>query len=486
MRKILITARELAAALRERAISTTHMMSSPDRRWALVTSSVTASVALSITALALSSMPSSEGSRYEQMGLIAPSAITTPTQHLIEAVMAAVPPVEKRTLRVSAGETIMGMLQGAGVPSKDATAIVAAISPIYSPRNIRSGQTFEVTFSKPEAAPPPVAANTSDEDDSVAERTRRLLSLSFEPSVERQITVNLSDPDKYLAHDVQRNLEGRHQHAGGKIDSSLYLAAMQAGIPANIVVEMIRIFSYDLDFQRDVHPGDSFEVFYNHYFTQEGRPARPGEIVSAAMTISGRTHTLYRYESGGDVEYFDPLGRSSKSLLMKTPVDGARISSTFGRRSHPILGYTRMHKGIDFAVPSGTPVMAAGNGTVTYSDYSSGFGNLLVVSHAAGYTTAYAHLSKFSARAGTHVRQGQVIAYSGKTGLATGPHLHYEVRMNNSQLNPATIKVASGRTLTGSALSSFQRERAQVDSLMAAQPMQRKLAIVSDLRNTTE
>jgi len=312
------------------------------------------------------------------------------------------------------------------------------------------------------------------DDDSPA---RRLLSLSFAPSMERQITVHLEPEDGYFAEDVQRKLESHYQHAGATIDSSLYLAATQAGIPAGVVVEIIHMFSYEVDFQRDVQPGDSFEVFFNRFFTPEGQPAKAGDILAASMTLSGKKHLLYRYEMpGGDVEYFDAKGQSAKAMLMKTPVDGARISSGFGARHHPILGYTRMHKGIDFAVPQGTPVMAAGSGTVSFAGPSGEYGNLVVIKHTNSYATAYAHLSRFAVHKGDHVGQGEVVAYSGMTGLATGPHLHYEIRVNNSSVNPLTVKVASGRKLEGEELRGFLAERNHLEQLIASTPVEHKLA----------
>ena len=263
---------------------------------------------------------------------------------------------------------------------------------------------------------------------------------------------------------------------------------MQAGIPAAIVVEMIHMFSYDVDFQRDVQPGDQFQTFYSHYYTAEGDSAKPGEILTASMTLSGKTHTLYRFVTPDDDEFFDAEGNSARSLLMRTPVDGARISSRFGARRHPILGYTRMHQGIDFAVSTGTPIMAAGNGTIAVAGRSGGYGNLLVIRHANGFSTAYGHLSKFAngVRKGARVRQGQIVAYSGATGLATGPHLHYEVRENGNQVNPATIKVASGRKLEGQELELFVAERGRIEQLVASLPMQTRVAAASGPRQTSE
>jgi murein DD-endopeptidase MepM/ murein hydrolase activator NlpD len=259
---------------------------------------------------------------------------------------------------------------------------------------------------------------------------------------------------------------------------------MDAGIAPTVVVEMIHMFSYEVDFQRDVHPGDSFELFFSNYVTEDGEPAKRGDILAASLTLGGRTHLLYRFEGeNGDAEYFNSKGESAKSMLMKTPVDGARISSGFGARFHPILGYTRMHKGIDFAVPQGTPVMAAGSGKITFAGRSGEYGNLVVIEHGNGYSTAYAHLSRFApeTHVGAHVSQGEVIALSGMTGLATGPHLHYEIRVKNSPVNPAAIKLSSGRKLEGKEFREFLAERDRIEALEASLPVQHTLAqTVSD------
>ena len=221
----------------------------------------------------------------------------------------------------------------------------------------------------------------------------------------------------FVAQDAQKKLEAHYHHAGATIDSSLYLAAMQAGIPADVVVDMIHMFSYEVDFQRDIRPGDSFEVLYDYYYTPDGQPAKQGEISYAVMKLAGRTVTLYRYQPNPNepADYFNAKGQSAKSMLMKTPVDGARISSGFGMRFHPVLGYSRMHKGIDFAVPVGTPVMAAGTGTIVMAGLSNGYGNYVRINMGNGYQTAYGHLSRFAPgiHRGSHVHQGQIIAYSG-------------------------------------------------------------------------
>jgi murein DD-endopeptidase MepM/ murein hydrolase activator NlpD len=467
-------------------------------RWTLVSTGLTAATAISVAILASNAVPPSAARTYEPKreqaalpydllvrlsGISSVPGITAERNRRADSIendaatgnlddraiseqeSASEPGIDTRTLTVDDGDTVMGMLSDAGVTVETASDIVEALRPVFNPRQIKAGQVFTARFDK----------STSD---------IQLLSLSFSPNLEQQVVVSLQPDGSYTADKVQKPLDVKYQHAGATIDTSLYLAAMQAGIPASVVVEMIRMFSYDVDFQRDLRSGDKFDVLFSRYYTPEGVAARDGSIKQASMTLSGVTHTLYSFTTEDGVEYFDEKGRSAKSLLMKTPVDGARISSGFGMRLHPVLGYTRMHKGIDFAVPTGTPVMAAGSGTISLAGKENGYGNIVVVQHANGYSTAYAHLSRFAAgiKSGTHVRQGQIIAYSGMSGMATGPHLHYEIRVNNQQVNPLNVKVASGRQLQGAEMKAFKAEVEKTGQLIASLPMQRKVAAASVLR----
>jgi murein DD-endopeptidase MepM/ murein hydrolase activator NlpD len=291
----------------------------------------------------------------------------------------------------------------------------------------------------------------------------------------------------FTANDEVKQLVAHTHRAGATIDSSLYLAATQAGIPTDVVVAMIKMFSYKVDFQRDLKPGDSFEVYYSYYYTPEGQPAREGSIDYAAMHVGQKVIQLYRYQPDPSQppDYFNASGESVRGMLMKTPVDGARISSGFGMRFHPLLGYTRMHKGIDFAVPVGTPVMASGSGTVKVAGRSSGYGNYMRIDMGNGYGFAYGHLSRFApgVRAGSHVHQGEIVAYSGNTGLSTGPHLHYEILQNGTQVNPLKVKVAQGRILAGHALHDFLLSRLHIDAVLASAPLETKVADgAADLR----
>ncbi|HWA29805.1 MAG TPA: M23 family metallopeptidase [Rhizomicrobium sp.] len=421
--------------------------------------------------------------------------------------------VETRTITMDPGDTLVGALTDAGVSDDDANAAVVALAKVYDVRSLRAGQSFDLTFQAPPHQPlvapqtpahghvaqitytPPPGADDSDGDlsdgdivDVAPTPAGKLLSIAFSPSVEHEVTIARGANGAFTAQDQVKQLVEKMHRAGATIDSSLYLAAMQAGIPADVVVQMIKMFSYEVDFQRDLRPGNSFEVLYSYYYTPDGHPAKQGNIQYAAMKIGGRTIALYRFDPNGPdgPDYFDANGQSAKGMLMKTPVDGARISSGFGMRFHPILGYTRMHKGIDFAVPTGTPVMAAGSGVIKQEGWSNGYGNFMLIDHQNGYSTAYGHLSRFApgTHVGSRVHQGQVVAYSGMTGMATGPHLHYEIRINGKQVNPATVKVAKGMRLTGKELVAFKADRQHILNEMAALPLERKIAesASSDLR----
>jgi len=500
--------------------------SSTDGRWALVSTSVTALIAGSVAWLAASTMPPTTTHNLEvgrnpallpyelfmrlssreravresiaSFGPILPvkshpSSLSISLDNGTDDELTGVNPdddrgVDTRTITMERGDTLATALADAGVPMEDAKAAVNALAKVYSPKMLRGGQAFEVTFAtgtqaKPATpvaqityAPPNGAEETDDVPNPAAEApVGRLLSISFSPTVEQDITVTRAADGTFAAKSEQLQLVKKLHRAGARIDSSLYLAAMQSGIPADVVVQMIHMFSYEVDFQRDLKPGDRFEVLYNYYYTPDGRAAKQGDIAYAAMHLANRTVQLYRFEphDGGGPDFFNAKGQSAKAMLMKTPVDGARISSGFGMRFHPLLGYTRMHKGIDFAVPVGTPVMAAGAGTVEQEGWVNGYGNFMLVNHGNTYSTGYGHLSRFAPgiHKGSHVHQGQVIAYSGNTGMSTGPHLHYEIRINKVQVNPLTVKVASGRMLFGKDLRDFLMERIHVDTELASLPL---------------
>ncbi|MBV6658522.1 MAG: M23 family metallopeptidase, partial [Devosiaceae bacterium] len=250
-----------------------------------------------------------------------------------------------------------------------------------------------------------------------------------------------------------------------RLYSSIYETALANNIPMGIAGELIKIFAYDLDYQRRARAGDALEVLYE--LDDDGDPA--GDVVFASITIGTTTHRFYRFTAeDGSILYFDEEGVSANKFLIRNPVPNGRFRSGFGMRLHPILRYRRMHNGVDWSAPRGTPIMAAANGVVTETEWSSGYGRMLTLQHANGYETRYAHLSGFASGVapGVEVQQGQVVAYVGSTGLSTGPHLHYEVKVNGRFVDPMGIRVAREETLTGQRLIDFERERARIDELM--------------------
>jgi murein DD-endopeptidase MepM/ murein hydrolase activator NlpD len=260
-----------------------------------------------------------------------------------------------------------------------------------------------------------------------------------------------------------------YMHYKGTIQSSLFEAAVDQGVPVAILDEMIKVFSYDVDFQRDIQPDDQFELIYE----KGAEKKAAGKLLFASMTLSGKQIGLYRYtDQQGVTDFYTKDGESAKKALLKTPVDGAKISSGFGRRFHPILHYTTQHKGIDFAVMTGTPVMAAGNGVVETAGTNGSYGLYVKIKHDATHETAYAHLSRLAPgiRPGRPVSQGQTIGLSGSTGRSTGPHLHYEVLVDEDQVNPMSVKFQSGRKLGGKELLRFKGLEKEDGALLSQTP----------------
>jgi murein DD-endopeptidase MepM/ murein hydrolase activator NlpD len=281
------------------------------------------------------------------------------------------------------------------------------------------------------------------------------------------ISVTRRADGHFVASAEPRALTRVPRYAIGVIKTSLYDAAVEAHVPLPLLSEMAHAFSYDVDFQREVQPGDSFEIVYERMADGSGRTIANGDLVYAAMTLSGKTLRVYRYVVSGThvAEYFNGQGQSVRKALLRTPIDGARLTSGFGMRMHPILGYSTMHRGIDFGAATGTPIMAAGDGVVEQAGPNAGYGNFVLLRHNATYETAYGHMSRFASgiKPGVHVRQGQAIGYVGATGLATGPHLHYEVRINRDQVNPLSIKMMPGPKLVGHQLQAFRAVADELD-----------------------
>ena len=249
----------------------------------------------------------------------------------------------------------------------------------------------------------------------------------------------------------------------GKISNNLYSSAIKAKMEPNIIIEFARIFGFEVDFQRDIRKGDEFEVMYEKYVDDTNKFIHTGKILYAYLNVNNQKIKLYRFEDKKDFDFYDEKGKSISKALMKTPINGARLSSPFGLRKHPILGFTKHHNGTDFAAPTGTPIMASGNGTVIKAGWCGNGGNCVRIRHNSSYTTGYGHLSKFATKTGRRVRQGQVIGYVGNTGMSTGPHLHYTVKYNGKFINSQKLKLPSGKILKGEERKLFEIERIKLD-----------------------
>src|SRR5690606_33220038 len=245
------------------------------------------------------------------------------------------------------------------------------------------------------------------------------------------------------------------------------------GVPARVMVDFIRLFSYDVDFQRDIHAGDRFDLLFERFQDADGSVAHNGQLRYAALTVGDQTHRFFRFETAdGEVDFFNEKGENVRKALLRTPVDGARLSSGFGMRRHPILGYSKMHRGIDFAAPTGTPIMAAGSGVLQFVGRKGGYGKYISIRHNAEYTTAYAHMSRFAPgmSVGKRVKQGDIIGHIGTTGRSTGPHLHYEVMANNHKINPMSIHLPTETKVTGTKIARFRAIRRAIEERLDRMP----------------
>ena len=271
--------------------------------------------------------------------------------------------------------------------------------------------------------------------------------------------------DNYLIKENILKLYKKNVVVRNEISSNLYSSAVEKKIEPNIIVEFARIFGFEVDFQRDIRKGDWFEIFYEKFEDDNNKVRDTGKIIYASMFVNGQEINLYNFEYKNEIEYYDIKGKSITKSLMKTPINGARLSSSFGMRKHPILGYNKMHRGTDFAAPSGTPIMASGSGTITRARWCGGGGNCVKIKHNSTYETVYAHMKAFAkgVKEGRKVKQGQIIGYVGSTGLSTGPHLHYEVIVNGKKVNSQRLKLPSGKILKGEAREQFELARIKID-----------------------
>lgn len=356
------------------------------------------------------------------------------------------PAAEEQHLEIGKGDTFAGVLVKAGLETAEAQEIVKKISRHFNVKNLKAGQAVSVTLE-------PADTTTGYE----------LASLEFAPDPLRTVNVTRNDAGNLVSRLTEKQITKAREARRMVINGSVYGSADRANLPDRVTASAIKLFSYAVDFQRDIKSGDKLEVLYDSYKTADGYVARTGDIVFARLKVGGREYALYRYENkDGKVDYFTQDGKSIRKSagLMRTPVAYGRMSSGYGMRVHPVLGYTKMHKGSDFSAPTGTPVYASGDGVIERAARFSSYGNYVRIRHSSKVSTAYAHLSRYGKgiRPGVRVKQGQIIGYVGTTGRSTGPHLHYEVLVNNVQVNPASVKFSGENALTGQDLQNFKRK----------------------------
>ena len=302
------------------------------------------------------------------------------------------------------------------------------------------------------------------------DRKNPIKILGFSVQTSKTKTINFyrnTAIDDFEYKEIEKNLKQIIVFKEAEITSSLYSSAIDIGIQPNVIIDFARIYGFQVDFQRDIWKDDSFQLVYETFLDGNGKILETGNIIYANLILQGRENPLYIFKNKKDYDHFDQFGKSIRKSLMKTPINGARLSSSFGIRKHPILGFNKMHKGTDFAAPMGTPIMASGEGKIVRARWCGGGGNCVKIKHNSTYSTVYAHMSKFgrNIKEGVRIKQGQIIGYVGSTGMSTGPHLHYEVIENGRKINSQKLKLPSGKILKGKERVLFEIEKIKINVL---------------------
>jgi murein DD-endopeptidase MepM/ murein hydrolase activator NlpD len=353
----------------------------------------------------------------------------------------------KTTISIGKNETLTTVLTGLGFDRKQAAHAIAELQKIYNPRALKQGQDLSVDYT---AASEGIPA--------------QLNSLNFKTSAGNSIELKY-DKGQFIAQKIDLKLTKTLRKVEGTINSNFYSAALKRGVPASIVKEAISALSYDVNWQHDPKSGDEFKLLFEAHEDEDGNIIKVGDLKFAAFAPQGNWRRIYAFKTASGCGFYNDKGESVVRCLLATPIDSTkmRITSRFGRRTHPILGYSKMHKGIDFGAPTGTPVASAGDGIVVKAGWNGNYGNYVLVKHNNQYSTAYAHLSKIHVKVGQRIRQRQNIGAVGTTGRSTGPHLHYEVISNGQQVNPLSIKQLPAVRLNKKELAKFQEIKAQCD-----------------------
>jgi murein DD-endopeptidase MepM/ murein hydrolase activator NlpD len=346
------------------------------------------------------------------------------------------------------GETFTGALKQADLQDDEINDVVNIISKKIDLRKLNVGTLIE-TYTK------------SINDKKI------INEIIIYPDIEKKIYVKKVN-NKFVAGEDKKKLFSKLKLYEVEIHNSIYESLKKIDTPDEIIMEFVQLYSFDIDFQRDIRKGNKIKIFFEIYTDSQNNYIKSGNINFSEIILNDESYELYRFQSEGDefVEYFNSDGKSATKALMKTPINGARLSSGFGMRKHPILGYNKKHQGVDFAAPTGTPIMAAGTGHIEFVGDNGGAGKYIRIKHLNGYKTSYSHLSKYASgiQKNVKVRQGQVIGYVGNTGLSTGPHLHYEVIFNGKRINPMKMKLPSGKQLKDKNLEIFLAEKERINA----------------------
>ena len=369
-----------------------------------------------------------------------------------------------KTLKVGSGDTLMSLFTKIEAEPAQAKEVIDALEPIFTAKDLKPGQEVRFTLV-------PAPSDTGQMEPAKVSIFAKGTHLATAARNRQAVFVASTEP---IGDDAAKLQQASSR---ATLYTSFYHAALEQKIPDETILKLLRVHSYDVDFKQKAKSGDSFDLFFD-----SGNEGELGELLYTSMTINGDTRKFYRFRTPDDVvDYYDEQGNSAKKFLMRNPVRGGRFTSGFGDRRHPLLKYMRMHNGVDWAAPTGTPIAAAGDGTVEQVGGRGGYGNYVRLRHANGFSTAYGHMSRYAAGVapGVTVKQGQIIGYVGSTGLSTGPHLHFEVLVNNGYVNPMTIQVPRGLQLTGRQLAEFQRERRRIENLMELDPVTSRVAQVT-------
>ena len=366
---------------------------------------------------------------------------------LDEIINSLEPKYKKYNHKIQAGETFVNILENYLISKKEINLIIKNLANKVNINKLNTNQRIQIT---------------------VDQTNNEIKEFVFQISNTEKIYLSRKDANKKFNHEILTlKLDKKIVYKENVIKQSLYKAATDQKIPPNTIIEFARIYGFQVDFQRDIRKLDKFQIMYEVFTDKNNKVIETGEILFANLKLSGQDNSLYYYDKKGNEGHYDKNGKSVQKALMKTPINGARLSSSYGMRKHPIDGFNKMHKGTDFAAPMGTPIMASGNGIIKKAGWCGGGGNCVRIKHNSTYETVYAHMSKFARgiNNGVRVKQGQTIGYVGSTGKSTGPHLHYEVIVNGKRVNSQKLKLPSVKILKGANRKIFETNKIKLDVL---------------------